>query len=58
MIGSGENIFKVAVGSAAHMTGVTDIPRMGQLPCQCHVFTFKSLTVDGNAIFTGAEMIA
>ena len=32
--GSGENLFKVAVGSAANVARITDFPRKGHPPCQ------------------------
>ena len=32
--GFGENLFKVAVGSAVKITGMTDVPRKGLPPCR------------------------
>ncbi len=52
--GFGENLFKVAVGSAVKMTEITDVPRKGLPPCRFYVNNLLASHIDGNYIFTEA----
>ena len=53
--GSGENLFKVAVGSAPYSVFDDRHPRKGRPPVGFLLEKVGASLIDGNYIFTGAE---